>query len=80
MSDSGAASDGSLDGGSHADAAEPADGADDASAGEWPATSWDASDDSAWSPVCPTVSPTAGAPCSNDGVESEYGDAWWNVS
>ena len=33
-----------------------------------------------WSPECPNAVPAIGAPCNNEGLECEYGDAWWNVA
>jgi hypothetical protein len=33
-----------------------------------------------WSPVCPESAPAVGSPCTQDMLQCEYGDAWWNVS
>ncbi|HEY8039615.1 MAG TPA: hypothetical protein VIF15_07465 [Polyangiaceae bacterium] len=33
-----------------------------------------------WSPVCPIGMPAAGASCSPEGAQCEYGGAWWSVS
>ena len=29
---------------------------------------------------CPTAAPTAGTTCSDESLQCEYGDAWWNVA
>lgn len=31
------------------------------------------------SPACPTSVPSPGAACTDEGVQCEYGDAWWSV-
>lgn len=33
-----------------------------------------------WSLVCPDSVPTVDTPCTQDQLQCEYGDAWWNVS
>jgi hypothetical protein len=33
-----------------------------------------------WSLVCPAMAPTAGATCTQDSLQCEYGDAWWSIS
>jgi hypothetical protein len=33
-----------------------------------------------WSPVCPATPPALGSACTQQTVQCEYGDAWWNVS
>lgn len=33
-----------------------------------------------WSLVCPDSAPTVGTACTQDQLQCEYGDAWWNVS
>jgi hypothetical protein len=33
-----------------------------------------------WSPVCPASKPAVGSACSDENLQCEYGDAWWNVA
>lgn len=34
----------------------------------------------AWSPVCPDSTPAIGSPCTQENLQCEYGNAWWDVA
>jgi hypothetical protein len=40
----------------------------------------DAGADAPWSPVCPQSPPAGDSPCTQDMLQCEYGNSWWNVS
>jgi hypothetical protein len=70
-SDSGLATDASA-----RDDAYTTDAVSDASVSTWGISP----DGGHWSPGCPDLPPTLGAPCSTEALECEYGHAWWSVT
>jgi len=66
--DGGNAMDSSIDSGGTIDSGTPGD-------------AWGVpADGGRWSPLCPETPPSVGSACSQDMLQCEYGDAWWNVA
>jgi hypothetical protein len=74
--DSGSPPDGAnqKDTGSQGDSGSPVD------SGE-PSDAWGVTPDGGpWSAVCPETQPTSGSSCTQQGLNCEYGNAWWDVA